>query len=85
MRLNMSKMGIFVVLVEFLGIGLYYQNENYLGIGWCIFWIIGIIYYETKYLKRLDNHIDDIKRQLQQRIDQHKLCSRNDTNHESEK
>ena len=48
----MSKFGIFTVLVEILGIWLYYKQKIYLGIVWCLFWITGIIYYETVYQKR---------------------------------
>lgn len=44
----MTKFGLFVVLVEFLGIPFYYHLKIYWGIVWCILWIVGIIYYETK-------------------------------------
>lgn len=48
----MTKFGLFVVLVEFLGIPFYYHLKIYWGIVWCILWIVGIIYYETKAKKR---------------------------------
>lgn len=83
MRIKMSLFGIIVVLIEFLGIGYYYHIKCYWGIAWCVFWIIGIIYYETKYLKRLNSRINNIKHQLQRRINEHKLRSRNDPNNES--
>lgn len=44
----MTKFGLFVVLVESLGIPFYYHLKIYWGIVWCILWIVGIIYYETK-------------------------------------
>lgn len=46
----MSKMGIFVVITEALGIGYYYMIELYWGIFWCLFWIIFIVYFERSRL-----------------------------------
>ena len=48
----MTKLGLFVVLVEICGIWLYYDLQIYSGIIWCLFWALGIIYYENFYYKR---------------------------------
>ena len=48
----MSKLGLFVVLVEICGIWFYYDLQIYLGVIWCLFWALGIFYYENFYYKR---------------------------------
>ena len=48
----MTKLGLLVVLVEICGIWFYYDSQNYLGVLWCTFWIIGVIWYENFYYKR---------------------------------
>ena len=47
----MTKLGLFAVLVEIYGIWFYYDSQIYLGIIWCLFWALGIIYYEKFYYK----------------------------------
>lgn len=47
-----SKLGLFVILVEIAGFIFYTIYRIYLGSCWCLFWIIGIYWYEKIHYKR---------------------------------
>lgn len=62
----MTKFGLFVVLVESLGIPFYYHLKIYWGIVWCILWIVGIIYYETKAKKDFERRHNEFMHDMHQ-------------------
>lgn len=48
----MTKFGLFVILVEFVGFIFYAEEKIYLGCAWCLLWIVGIYCYEKISYKR---------------------------------
>ena len=50
-RFEMTKFGLFVILVEIAGLAFYAKEKMLGGVFWCLFWIWGVIYYEKFYYK----------------------------------